>query len=386
MAAPTLLDEPHGASRDDGALRILVIDDDEVDQVRVRRMLGKLPLPLPLPMTIGCGESLADARRCLGSSRVDVLLLDYMLPDGTAAEVLPQLVNDFPSLAIIVLTGQGDERVAVGLMQAGALDYLPKDGLTPVILQRSINHALALITEKMKAIKAAAALRDMMAVISHDLRGPLHNIALGLELAELPPALASSVKSNITHMGRLISDLVELARIENHALDLHREPTNLAHLVRTVGESFLPAAIAKEVKLEVRGGEDAHLQADPHRLSQALSNLIANAIKFTPAGGSVVVSVSNRTNAANACETEIAVTDTGPGIAAQERARVFQRYYTNDPKKMGIGLGLYIVKQIVSAHGGRIHVEPNLTADSKGSRFVIALPSTGAASAASTFG
>jgi len=167
-------------------------------------------------------------------------------------------------------------------------------------------------------------------------------------------------------MKALTDDLLDLASIESHRFALRLRPLESRELVEDALLAASPLAEAKQITFAVELIDVPRLEADPERIFRVLSNLLGNAIKFTPEGGTVTIRTERRGD-----DLSIAVADTGPGIAADQLPHVFDRYWrgqsTNQP---GAGLGLYIARGIVEAHGGKIWAEP--AAD--GARFTFILP------------
>ncbi len=217
-----------------------------------------------------------------------------------------------------------------------------------------------------KTQKAVRAREDVLHVVAHDLRNPLN--AVGLQASTLVrrkgeerrlgvKRAVDAIKHSLAAANRLIEDLLDVARVENAGgLSLRTEPIAPAELVREAVELLSPAALNAKVSLE-SGAEgvpaELKVQVDRDRVVRVLSNLIGNALKFTPRDGRVRVAL--RVVETDLC---ISVTDTGPGIDAAELPHVFDRYWQADRKKGGgVGLGLAIAKSIVEEHGGRIWAE-----------------------------
>lgn len=212
---------------------------------------------------------------------------------------------------------------------------------------------------------------ELLAVVSHDLRNPLNLIGLALQMMEQDPsaldASLPSAKRGVDRMQRLIEDLLDVARIEAGTLTVEPSAMMLSSLLEDAYEQHRVLAADKRVAL-VRefdrrlGG----VLADRHRMSQAISNLLGNALKFTPAGGQIRIGGEVRGDRA-----VLWVTDSGPGIPAEHVGHIFDRFW--QPKRGtrdGVGLGLAIVKGIVDAHAGSIDVESE---PGKGTTFRITL-------------
>ena len=238
----------------------------------------------------------------------------------------------------------------------------------------AIDHAL-LYTE---AERTARERDELMAVVAHDLKNPLNTIQLAANILleepggeacarEIDRHAIGAIGRAATRMQKLIHDLLEVARAEAGGLQVQPLPVDPMELLRDAVDAHGSIASAKGIVLEGSGeGSLPRVLADRERIAQVLSNLIGNALKFTPAGGRV--SLHGRCAPAF---VRFAVEDNGPGIEPQDRARVFDRFWQAKSQQMGTGLGLCIAKSIVAAHGGEIGVQ---SAVGRGSRFEFSLP------------
>jgi signal transduction histidine kinase len=198
--------------------------------------------------------------------------------------------------------------------------------------------------------------RRLLADVTHELRTPLSVIRGSLEgiadgVYEADEERVLAVLEQTRLMGRLLDDLQTLSTAEAGALSLTLEPTDLEALVEEVASAFAVRAAAGEVELTTSFHGSPELSADPARIRQVLENLVANAVRHTPAGGAVGISLSRRNY-----EVELTVSDTGPGIAAEELDSIFDRY-TRSADSGGSGLGLAIARSLVEAHGGSIDAQ-----------------------------
>jgi signal transduction histidine kinase len=216
---------------------------------------------------------------------------------------------------------------------------------------------------------------QLMAWVSHDLRNPLSTISMATELLlraaapeqeEKAKRAANNVQRAVSRMERLIHDLLDLARIEGGGLPLERGHHDLAQLVAEAIDLHSSMAAEKQLTL-VNEATSAPATCDRERVLQLFSNLVDNALKFTPAGGSIRLGAEPMPGAVKAW-----VSDDGPGIPEGERAKIFDRYWQARRDRKGVGLGLAIARGVVEAHGGRIWVEG---APGKGARFCLTLPS-----------
>ena len=200
-----------------------------------------------------------------------------------------------------------------------------------------------------------------MSIVSHDLRNPLSTITMTSDLLLQVPATPEDQRRHLQTIGRaaaamnrLIGDLLDAGQAENGHLAIDRRPVNPAPIASEACESMAPQAKENGLRLscEVPDGL-SHVDADAARLQQVLSNLLGNAIKFVPEGGSIHLSVAQREDV-----IVFSVLDDGPGIPPEDLPRVFDRHWrAKETAHLGAGLGLAICRAIVEAHGGTIWVE-----------------------------
>ena len=222
--------------------------------------------------------------------------------------------------------------------------------------------------------------RDFVANVSHDLKTPLTAIT-GWSQALIDGAAdgpeerlraAETIHDEADRMARLVNELLDLARLESGQLQMIMRPVDLNAVLADVHRGQLPRARAKHIDLQLDAAEGASVQGDPDRLAQIFTNLADNALAYTPPGGIVRLA----TRAENGWVEGI-VTDTGPGIPAEELPRVFERFYRLEKSRArseggrGSGLGLTIVNELVAAHGGQVRVVSEV---GQGSAFVVRLP------------
>lgn len=211
--------------------------------------------------------------------------------------------------------------------------------------------------------------RDLIGDVAHELRAPLANVRSGLEAAEdgvlpLDAALLRSLHEEAAVLERLVADLQDLALADAGELRVHPEDRDAADLARQAVTAHQARAEAAGITLRVDAPRPVTVFADPARLRQALGNLVSNAVRHTPPGGLVEVTVRG-----DGGEVVLTVTDTGPGIAAEHLPHVFDRFYRAGPSR-GSGLGLAITKHLVEAHGGTVEVTSGA-----GSTFTVRLQS-----------
>jgi heavy metal sensor kinase len=215
----------------------------------------------------------------------------------------------------------------------------------------------------------------LVADASHELRTPLaamrSELDVSLRADDLPPeatAVLESAREEVDKMSRTVDNLLTLARVDEGRLGLLTTQVNLRDEIDAAVAPLRPLATSKQLRLEV-GGDTYTARADPQRLQQVLANLVENAIKFVEPGGEVRVRTWQRNG-----EVGVTVSDDGPGIPGEARARIFDRFYRADGARSrggGSGLGLSICREIARAHGGRIWVD---STEGRGSAFSISLP------------
>lgn len=366
-------------------VRLILIDDDAVDRAAVTRALAQATGKYHVEEFDSGEAGLARVR----SAPADCVLLDYSLPGADGFEILAQLQADDLDVPVIMLTGIGDEELVIESLRRGAYDYLSKAKLDADTLESKIRvvrrlHDASLRTraaeaelrESVNQLRRAVVARDnVLAVVSHDLRGPLNNIELAMGLLEenVSPqqrALAiASVHRAITRADRLISDLLDVARLSGGAIELVVEPVDPAIVVETAVSDVQPALQQQNLRVAVEIADDmAPILADRNRVIQILDNLLRNAIKYGPRGGEVGVQARRRGAA-----VEFSVRDQGPGLDIETQAHVFDWFWRAKDRKTasGSGLGLAIAQGLVKSHGGEIGVE---SSPGRGARFWFTIP------------
>jgi two-component system OmpR family sensor kinase/two-component system sensor histidine kinase BaeS len=217
---------------------------------------------------------------------------------------------------------------------------------------RALARAFNAMTSRLEAGEEQR--RRLLADVSHELRTPLSVVQGNLEalvdgVHPADEAHLVAILDETKVLSRLVEDLRTLSLAESGALALHREAIDIGTLVRETVESFASQAQPAGVALEAAVSRGLpHADADPVRAREILTNLIANALRYTPRGGQVTVTAK-----AEAAALAIDVQDTGAGIAPERIGRIFDRFYKS-PESRGAGLGLAIAKQLVEAHGGEI--------------------------------
>jgi len=299
------------------------------------------------------------------------VLLDAV-PDG-AREVLHLPAGMTPPKSAIALPLVARRRT-LGAMTFLSTEraYNPDD----VALAGELAGRAALAIDNARLFRAR---EEVLHIVGHDLRQPLSVILgnVGELLREKEGQLPEleTVNRAAIQMGQLIKDLMDAARVDGGKLSIQPERVGIAVLLEEAEERLYPVAKARNIALEVEDAEGLpFLRADRERVHQVLSNLVGNAVKFTPEGGTVTLGVER-----DGTEARFSVADTGPGIPEKDRPYVFDKGWQKDKKdNRGVGLGLSIAKGIIEAHGGRIWVGESR--GGKGATFFFTLPFDGDAS------
>ncbi len=296
-----------------------------------------------------------------------------------------------PTVMLAAWLGGFGPGAASAVMTTLALGFLwpdaGREGASELGLFLGIGLAVCAIVQSLHVARAREeaakrAREHLLAIVAHDLRNPLGSIKLacaGMERATLGEAGEGVRRSTgvilraASRMDRLIGDLIDSARIEHGRLETHLRDEPLAPIVHEVTETFAALAHDKGIALEAAPpAANLAVRADRDRLLQVFGNLVGNAIRFTPGGGRIEV----RTQARDS-DVLFEVEDTGPGVEAEHRATLFQRFGHSDGG--GTGLGLFIARSIVRAHGGELDVR---SPPGRGATFFFTMPRASAGTAA----
>jgi signal transduction histidine kinase len=366
-----------------GHTNVLLIEDNpgDADLVRLRLVEGDSAV------NISCVNRLADGLASMARETPSVVLLDLNLPDSHGSDTFRKVLEKAPGVPIVILSGQDDEVLAMKAMHQGVQDYLVKGDITSHHLERVMRYAIerqALIrTLEMSRKQQLEFKNQFLSHVSHELRTPLTcihqfvTILLDGLAGDINPDQRyhlGTVLNSVHQLRAMIRDLLEATRAESGKIRIEPRCITIGDLVQQAISMMAATAKEKQVGLEV--GLDSRIPfvyADPDRVLQVLINLIDNAIKFTPPEGSVLV---------KACIVEadpdmvyLSVSDTGRGIGPEAKTLIFERLYQDpnsiDSSRAGLGLGLFIAKELVELHSGRIWVASEV---GNGSTFSFTLP------------
>jgi signal transduction histidine kinase len=367
----------------DQSTHVLLIEDNpgDADLVRLRLVEGKSS------MDVNCVDRLSDGLASLAQQPPSVVLLDLNLPDSQGAETFRKVLEKAPDVPIVILSGQDDQGLAMKALHQGVQDYLVKGSITSGALERAMRYAVerqALLRSLDMSRKQQLEFKNnFLSHVSHELRTPLTCIhqyvtilldGLAGEVNADQRGHLGTILKSVNQLGAMVRDLLEATRAETGKIRVEPHCVSISDLIHQAIAMMQPVAREKQVGLEV--GLDTRIpfvHGDPDRILEVLINLIDNGIKFTPADGAVTV---------QACLVPtdpdfvyLSVTDTGRGISPEAKALIFERLYQDpdatDNSRKGLGLGLFIARELVRLHGGRIWV---VSEPGQGSTFSFTLP------------
>ncbi|WP_428926192.1 sensor histidine kinase [Marinibacterium sp. SX1] len=361
-------------------MRLLIVDDNEDDRDMLRRAVARMPDP---PVRIDEVFGLDKALDWLDPvARSDVVLLDYSLPGCDGMEALNAIHDRAPFAAVVMVTGQGNEDIAVRAMRCGAQDYLTKGNITPEGLHRSVTNALERAAMQREIDDHRRNLETFAHVLVHDLRGPLQTIRGAIEMLEedLPAGIAAEmaevmgfITGGAARMEALILSLRSYTRIDLAPPQFG--PVDLGDALDMVCRTLAAELDAAGAEVFCDGALP-NIRGDKPQIEQLLQNLVANAVKYNR---------SDRPRVHVSAEPveggwELAVSDNGIGIDPARAAEIFEpfRRLHRSEEFAGTGLGLATCRKIADRHGARIWCEGR---PGVGSTFIVHLPAAEAQAA-----
>ncbi|MBS1953270.1 MAG: hybrid sensor histidine kinase/response regulator [Cyanobacteria bacterium SZAS-4] len=351
------------------SLSVLLIEDSPSFATAVE---AALRIKAPRKFDIKHTGTLAGGLELLQLNDYDVVLLDLSLPDSEELESLRRVRKTAPLLPVIVLSGNQDEDIAVQAVQEGAQDYLLKGDLDGRMLARTMRYAV----ERGRLLQQRD---EFMAALVHDIKNPLlgsdrmYELILQKKFGELEPKLQEMTKllkrsnESVLH---LLMNLLEIYRYDVASPLFKYEVLDLNDVLDNSVQELTPLAKLKGLDLNTDFKcSKTKINGDPTAMQRVFLNLIGNSIKFTPDGGHVDINIESDDGFAI-----VKVSDNGSGISETDHSYLFQRFYqTTGGKKhpLATGLGLYVCRQIIEAHSGKIHCEPSRAT---GTCIVVELP------------
>jgi signal transduction histidine kinase len=361
-------------------LRLLMVEDNPGD---ARLLQEELKEVASVRFEVRHVTRLAEAVAAVGEPGVDVVLLDLSLPDGHGLSNIERMLQVAPALPLVVLTGTDDEQLAMKAVHAGAQDYLVKGQATGPLLVRALRYAIERkrAEEGLKREEAArqtALFREQfLGILGHDLRNPLQaisgNAALLLRyggMTEPQRKAVNRISISADRMARMISDILDFTRTRlGGGYSLQRTWMNVHEVLRQVVEELEVAHPQRHFELSVAGNGWGEWDAD--RIAQATSNLVGNAVQYSPQESVVRVAARDEGDG-----VRLEVHNLGTPIPAERLPHIFDPFVrgrdgSRASARTGLGLGLYITHEIVKAHGGVVQVR---STESEGTCFWLNLP------------
>ena len=353
-------------------VRVLIVDDDEVDRTAVRRALGKGELKTEVREAKTAGEGVKAAQ----ANHTDVILLDYKLPDMDGLQALRRLRQQGVATPVVLLTGQGSEDVAVQAMKLGAADYLVKDSLKGPRLMQTVRNVLARhrLEGEVSRLSDAVTLRERIALVGVLSGTAVEAIRDGAD--GIREWYETQIQSNLRKkptgkdMEEFDDTLESLTDIADLLESLRRllstgptpEPTKLSEVVqRTL--AIQGRVMPKRIKLETKIENTPAAPLDAEAVRQIIHRLLTNAVESIAEEGTIRV-----TTRADKQAVQLIVEDTGAGVSPKHEPRLFELFATTKEGHEGIGLPL--AKHLAEVQGGSILYER----PARGSRFIVSFP------------
>ncbi len=362
-----------------GLIRVLLVEDDEIDRRLVERLLTRCPQPLKF--IIESSGTLSGAVECLSKAKFDIVIADLGLPDSSGIETVRKISELNPNVAIVVLTGLDDEETGLLAIKNGAADYLVKGRELENVLVRTIRYAIErkLAEEKLK--EAIEMKSEFISTVSHELRTPMTSIKEGISIVLEGAAgqinddqkeLLGIAKRNLDRLARLINDVLDFQKLQSGKMGFNMQENNINEVVEEVYKAMLPSIKEKELDFSLNFDSTLpRVKFDVDKIIQVLTNLVNNAAKFTEKGH-ITITTSKLENA-----IKVSVSDTGRGMKQEDLPKLFHKFAQlekgGDRKTGGTGLGLAICKDIIGRHNGKIWAESEA---GKGSTFNFTLLTT----------
>ena len=368
-------------------LQVLVIDDEPGMRMGVERTLDGQRLEFwgtdILDVAVETAGTGAEGVDKILNGKIDILFLDYKLPDMNGLEIIEKLGERAKELIIIMITAYASIEVAIEATRKGAYDFLPKP-FTPNELRTVTRKAAERILLARKNLQLAQEKKqvrfEFIRVLGHELKAPLGAVEGYLELMKTK-TLGDNLDSymqfiersslRLQQMRKLIVDLLDMTKIESGKRDRKLVPLNLRAAAENAIELATPAANARKIGISLESPAEIMLMADSGELDMILNNLISNAVKYNRDEGQVFVRLQQSAEQ----NIVIQVADTGIGMSAEEQQKLFKEFSRIKNAKtaniLGSGLGLSILKRLAEMYNGDISVksEPD-----KGTTFTLEIP------------
>ncbi|HRU39021.1 MAG TPA: hybrid sensor histidine kinase/response regulator [Candidatus Goldiibacteriota bacterium] len=365
-------------------IKVLLIEDNPGDVRLIWEILSDIRNS---PFYLNVADTLFKGLQEIEKDRPDAILLDLSLPDSNGIYTLNRVRDKAKEIPVVVITGLDDEMTAIKSLSEGAQDYLVKGRTDSDLLKRALIYAiernrlmgqLILNERRMKEIDTIKS--NFISMIFHELLIPAVSIRSTVNCLERSLALKNdqslaqinSIKNNTMKLFALMDDLIDTTEIEAGRFSIEKKKVDITELLKNNLYDLSAIMEEKGVRaINETPSEKINAMADYYRISQALTNLILNAVKFSHEGGIIHAGVTEENDG-----VRVYIRDEGAGISPEDKEAVFDTYFSSKAqiteKHKRIGIGLMVVKSIVSAHGGKVIVRSEGV--NKGSEFSIILP------------
>ncbi|MFT4175892.1 MAG: response regulator [Luteolibacter sp.] len=368
-------------------VKFLLVDDLEANLLALEALLRKDGLELLK------AQSGQEALELMLVHEISLAFIDVQMPGMSGfelAEIMRSTERTRRTPIIFLTAATVDSKRRIRSYETGAIDFLPKP-IEPAMLLNKAEVFFQLARQRQELQESERRLREandrleradrskdeFLAMLAHELRNPLAPMLTGIDILLADPAdpgkvgkISDMMKRQLGQMAHLIDDLLDVARITTGKVALSKAAISIRSVIDQALESVAPLMESFQHELIVEAVDrDWTVDADYHRLTQVVSNLLTNAAKYTPPFGKIVLSIDEKPSGM----LRISVKDNGKGISKEHQARIFELFDQGacGPKD-GLGIGLTLVKSLVEMHGGTISVESE--GRGKGSEFVIGLP------------
>jgi signal transduction histidine kinase len=355
-------------------VKVLVIDDSPDDLLLYKRALKG---NADETYDVVAAENGDDGLTRIADRRPDCVLLDYSLPGRNGIEVLKRLRAEHPFIPVVMLTGQGNESVAVAAIQEGAQNYIAKATITPETIRRVIAAAVDYCAMQKRVHEQRASLEIFTRALAHDLKEPVRTIRSFVDiltpretLSEQGRGYFEHIRSAADRMALLIDTVYLYTRLDASAPEAAREDCNAAAVLDDVHANI--SELIRERRATIVSKSLPQVIANRMQLLQVLQNLVCNAIHHCTQDPVILVEATEEPD-----HWTFQVSDNGPGVSEADRLRIFEPFKrVARTKDRGLGLGLAICKRVVESHGGRIWCEASVGGGAK-FVFTIARPGNG---------
>jgi signal transduction histidine kinase len=345
----------------DMPMNIVLIEDSELQREVVRAYMREiLPHKSKFTSAETAGEGLAILAR---EPNTHCLLLDLHLPDRDGLSVMEEVRVHYPHLPVIILTGDTDRATALRCLKAGAQDYLVKGEYTLDSLERAVRYAIerhATLDALQKERDLSSMQKQFISLVSHEFRTPLSIISSAVQIMELKldddakQIIAPQTKKitrAIDRLAGLMDNVLMLNRMEDGQMAFHPHTIDLAALVKLMAATM--QEWVGEGRIQIEGEWPDQFYGDGKLIDYILSNLVANALKYSPAESSVVIRGMPQST-----QFVMHIEDKGYGIPAEELAKIGTRFFRSETTRhiAGTGLGLFLARRFVELHGGHLYI------------------------------